>query len=99
MAQSTDVGHVEGAVATDPRIVEPLAKVAELEIEVGHLHKALASRDLIGQAKGILMERFKITADEAFHLLVQASQRENVRVADLGARLAETGEWLGPVPD
>jgi transcriptional regulator with GAF, ATPase, and Fis domain len=31
-----------------------------------HLHKAIAARDLIGQAKGILMERYKMTADQAF---------------------------------
>jgi GAF domain-containing protein len=63
------------------------------------LRTAIASRDLIGQAKGILMERFKITADEAFALLVQASQHQNIRVAELSAMLAETGEWVGPKPE
>jgi len=72
--------------------------LAELQLEVEHLRRALASRDLIGQAKGILMERFKITADEAFALLVQVSQHDNVRVADLSTMLAETGEWVGPAP-
>ena len=69
---------------------------SELQLEIEHLRKALASRDVIGQAKGILMERFKITADEAFALLVDASQHQNVRVAELSAMLAETGEWVGP---
>jgi len=31
-----------------------------------HLRRAVDSRDLIGQAKGILMERYKITGDQAF---------------------------------
>ena len=31
-----------------------------------HLRRAVTSRDLIGQAKGILMERYKLTADQAF---------------------------------
>jgi len=69
---------------------------SELQLEIEHLRKALASRDVIGQAKGILMERFKITADEGFALLVDASQHQNVRVAELSAMLAETGEWVGP---
>ncbi len=38
------------------------------------LHQALATRDLIGQAKGILMERFNIDAAAAFAMLVQSSQ-------------------------
>lgn len=74
------------------------ARLAELEVEVEHLRRALASRDVIGQAKGVLMERLKVTADEAFALLVQSSQRRNVRVAELAAELAETGDWAGPLP-
>jgi GAF domain-containing protein len=34
--------------------------------KVNHLGAALASRDVIGQAKGVLMERYKITAVQAF---------------------------------
>ncbi len=41
------------------------------------LRRALSSRDDIGQAKGILMERFSITADAAFALLRQLSQESN----------------------
>jgi GAF domain-containing protein len=44
---------------------------------------ALATRDLIGQAKGILMARSGVDADEAFRLLVRASQRTNVKVAEI----------------
>jgi GAF domain-containing protein len=43
----------------------------------GQLREALDSRELIGQAKGILMEREHITAEEAFALLKQVSQRTN----------------------
>ena len=39
------------------------------------MRQALSSRDVIGQAKGILMERHRITADEAFGLLSKHSQR------------------------
>jgi AmiR/NasT family two-component response regulator len=87
MTQRTEAAHY----------VDP-GRTAQLELEVEHLQKALASRDVIGQAKGILMERFKVTADEAFALLVDASQHQNVRVADLAVQLAETGEWTGRRP-
>lgn len=55
------------------------------------LREALASRDVIGQAKGILMAQERITADEAFEQLVTSSQRRNVKVRDLAERVAVTG--------
>jgi GAF domain-containing protein len=48
---------------------------------------ALATRDLIGQAKGILMARSGVDADEAFRLLVRASQRTNQKVAEIARDL------------
>jgi GAF domain-containing protein len=57
-----------------------------------HLRNAVSSRDLIGQGKGILMERYKIGADEAFALLVLASQRTHVKLRDVAEALASTGE-------
>jgi GAF domain-containing protein len=49
---------------------------------------ALASRDIIGQAKGMLMERHQINAEEAFGLLRQLSQESNTPVAELARRIA-----------
>jgi GAF domain-containing protein len=63
------------------------------------LDLALAARDLIGQAKGILMERHKLSADEAFRMLVQASQDTNRKLAEVARDLAETGELPGPAQD
>ncbi|OWY61615.1 hypothetical protein B7486_62845, partial [cyanobacterium TDX16] len=45
-----------------------------------HLIEALETRELIGQAQGILMERERITAAEAFSVLRQASQHQNVKL-------------------
>jgi GAF domain-containing protein len=56
-----------------------------------NLRTALSSRDLIGQAKGILMERFRVTADQAFALLVGASSRTNRKLTDIAAELSATG--------
>jgi len=48
---------------------------------------ALASRDIIGQAKGMLMERFNINAVAAFELLQKLSQQSNIRIAELAEKL------------
>jgi GAF domain-containing protein len=57
-----------------------------------HLQTALDSRPVIDQAKGILMERFKLTADQAFQALAQVSMETNRKVRDVAQRLVETGE-------
>jgi ANTAR domain len=51
------------------------------------LRRALETRDTIGQAKGILMERFNTDATRAFEFLVKLSQESNTRVADLAYKL------------
>jgi hypothetical protein len=56
------------------------------------LQQALLSRDVIGQAKGILMERLKLTPEDAFDLLRRSSQHLNVKLRDVASRLAQTGE-------
>ena len=58
------------------------------DLERNHLIRALETRDIIGQAKGILMERFQIDADAAFDLLREASNRSNRKVHDLAAHVA-----------
>ena len=60
--------------------------------KVRHLNIAISRRDQIGQAKGILMERFKITADQAFRVLVLVSQESNRRLYDVAEELTERGD-------
>ena len=57
------------------------------------MEDALLSRDVIGQAKGILMARQDITEDVAFDLLRRASQRLNVRLAEVAKGVA-SGQQL-----
>ncbi|MGY1780160.1 ANTAR domain-containing protein [Geodermatophilus sp. SYSU D01036] len=57
-----------------------------------HLTVALDSRDVIGQAKGVLMERYRITPDAAFGILVRASQDTGRKVRDVARLVTETGE-------
>jgi GAF domain-containing protein len=58
-----------------------------------NLTLALANRDVIGQAKGILMERHRITADAAFALLSAASQRANRKLSEVAAQVADSGAF------
>jgi GAF domain-containing protein len=57
-----------------------------------NLEVALASRAVIDQAKGVLMERFKMTADQAFQALVRVSMESNTKVRDIAERFVATGE-------
>ncbi|RRO14155.1 ANTAR domain-containing protein [Saccharopolyspora rhizosphaerae] len=56
------------------------------------LSTALSTRDLIGQAKGILMERFKIDDYKAFQMLVESSQHTNLKLTDVAAWLVASVE-------
>ena len=60
------------------------------------LRRAMINRDVIGQAKGILMERHRITADQAHDLLTRASKQTNRKVVDLAQDLAATGQIVIP---
>ncbi|MFC5063353.1 ANTAR domain-containing protein [Actinomycetospora atypica] len=51
--------------------------------EVRTMHAAVVNRDVIGQAKGILMERFGVSDDAAFQMLVTSSQDTNIKLADV----------------
>ena len=57
-----------------------------------NLHTALGSRELIGQAQGILMEREHITSQQAFDILRRASQHLNIKLREVAQELVETGE-------
>jgi GAF domain-containing protein len=61
-----------------------------------NLQTALESRAIIDQAKGILMERHKLTADQAFQLLARASMTTNRKLRDVADHLVQTGELSLP---
>jgi len=53
------------------------------ELSNRHLRDALESRDVIGQAKGILMARYGVSADRAFEDLRRASQGNGRKLRDV----------------
>jgi hypothetical protein len=65
---------------------------ADDEKKSANLIEALRTRELIGQAQGILMERERIQGDQAFDLLRRASQHMNIKLREVAETLVETGE-------
>ena len=55
------------------------------------LNEALLTRKTIGQAVGIVMERYQVDEDRAFHFLVRASTTSNVKLREVAQRLVEQG--------
>jgi PAS domain S-box-containing protein len=69
------------------------AAIALMHVDLEtNLRTGLATRQEIGQAVGILMERHRLSAATAFDLLVQASQQAHLKLRDIAARVVETGE-------
>ena len=62
------------------------------EARTSNLTEALRTREIIGQAQGILIERERITGEQAFEVLRRASQHLNVKLREVAAALVETGE-------
>ena len=80
--------------ATSQRLAHDLASQAAVvlanaaalmgaELTNEHLRVALETRDMIGQAKGILMARQGVSGDQAFDVLRRASQRTNRKLRDV----------------
>ena len=79
--------------------VEPVARVLATLSAIAladsrhreRMERALRNRDVIGQAKGILMHRHGIGANEAFAMLAERSQRTNSKLLAVAERVVETG--------
>jgi GAF domain-containing protein len=87
--------RVDGFDEEDRAAAEVVASHAAVAVAdaVSHdqLETALASRTLIGQATGIVMERWGLDASTAFGVLRRLSQSENLKVREIAARIVETG--------
>ena len=67
-----------------------------LAVRIAHLEAAVASRTTIGQAEGILMERHRLTPEQAFQRLRTTSQHLNQKLREVAAELVATGQERGP---
>ena len=82
-----DVHRIRGAGARRARGHHPLRVPRRRRTSSGRWQ----SRDLIGQAKGIIMHAHRVTADEAFALLVRRSQETNTKLVDVAEAVVTTG--------
>jgi ANTAR domain len=57
--------------------------------EIAQLRTALAHRDTIGMAKGMLMKRHDVDANAAFAILCRISQHSNTKLATVAADLVD----------
>jgi GAF domain-containing protein len=77
-----------GAVLTNMDALQDAWDLAD------NLQKAMEFRSVIEQAKGILAERYKVTTDESFRLLADASMHANRKVREVAEELVLTGELV-----
>ena len=80
-------------MSTIPDDVEPASadELGEAQSRISNLEIALDSSRTIGMAIGIVMERRKLTADDAFEHLQTISKRANRKVRDIAADIVFTG--------
>lgn len=92
---SRAVGDFQDAVAGDAA-----AEAARLQVTVAQLEHALATRVRMEQAIGIVSERRRIPARQAFELLRAAARADGTRLAELAARVVESAvNPLLPLPE
>ena len=68
------------------------ASLMSADLANRHLQEALENRDVIGQAKGILMVRESLSADAAFDVLRRASQESHRKLRDIAAEIVSRFE-------
>lgn len=85
----TDFSDDEVEVA---KVVAAHASVALAKLRSERdLWRAIDSRHLIGQAQGMLMERFKLSSEKSFAVLRRYSQQHNMKLHDVAGSLIKTG--------
>jgi serine phosphatase RsbU (regulator of sigma subunit) len=66
------------------------ALVAKLRAELTGVRTAMRNRAVIEQAKGVLVERLRISPDQGFDHLVRLSQRTNIKLIEVAAAIVGT---------
>jgi GAF domain-containing protein len=86
--------HLDAFTADDEAIAHILARHASIAVATARhdetMARAVDARKLVGQAMGILMERFDLTSDQAFAVLRRYSQDTNTKLRDVAQQLIDT---------
>jgi GAF domain-containing protein len=92
---SSDTIHADAV-----HIAELFASQAAIALgrsrHASQLNQALETRKVIGQAIGILMGRYRLNEERAFHFLVRASSTSNIKLRDVAAELVRTANDTAP---
>lgn len=80
----------EDAVTTGTVLAAHAASAIVASRQEAQLKTALLTRDRIGQAKGVIMERYKVDDVQAFEIMRQLSQHSNTRLAEIAAQIIES---------
>ena len=88
-----DASHLADTERRDELHIEEMKLAQQLHDEqVANLNQALISRDLIGQAKGVIVVTVGCSSDEAFRMLRDQSQHENRKLVDVAAEIVDRAE-------
>jgi GAF domain-containing protein len=85
----------DDAVATAAHVAVAIASARQAD----RLSAAIDTRTVIGQACGILMERFQLGAQQAFDVLARISSQKNVKIREIARELIDTGTLPGTRTD
>jgi AmiR/NasT family two-component response regulator len=86
------VDSLESQTDVDHRVIEELQAEIEIDKEkIANLEVALRTARRIGSAMGVLMATQKVTENEAFDMLRNASQTENRKLRDVAQDVVDTG--------
>lgn len=89
--------------AADQDVAHVLARHAAVALanarQTENLWQAIDARKRVGQAQGILMERYQLSEDQAFAVLMRYSQNNNMKLREVAERLVSTRDLPGgPTP-
>jgi hypothetical protein len=88
-------GHDETTLRVGRMLAAHVSLAHDSATEKEQLTEAMRTRDLIGQATGLLMAREGVDAAEAFDHLVRASQQQNIKLRDLAQRYVDAAAPAG----
>lgn len=84
-----DPSLVAVAGFTAGQVLDRIVRVEVLEDRVRNLERALDTRPVIEQAKGVLLARHGYGPEEAFAALREQSQQHNIKLRELAARVVD----------
>jgi hypothetical protein len=90
---STSVGAFEDIGTVGRLFAHHAATAISYAQEITQLREAISTRGTIGQAVGVLMERFGLNDQRAFSLLTRLSQDRNVKLRAIAEEVVSTPDW------